>query len=214
MTGKFGTSPFDNAARLSDEDRTAAMNQLAQAVGEGRLTVAEFEDRSDDIMRAQTRGELVPVFRDIPLMRTQELKVYSQGDINRARDAGKKPKLATALVGSLALLFGAIAFFAGGEAADSVGMLLGGIGSLVLIPILWIMLYVAKVGPASWNTPSPRAIERQRRKEIQAATAEARAQQKAIESQMWAQRRQQAGELTGEAMDFAKRKFTQWNQHG
>ena len=49
-------------------------------------------------------------------------------------------------------------------------------------------------------------------REIQQATAAQRAEQKAIESQMWAQRRQQASELTGEAMNFAKKKFNQWNE--
>lgn len=210
MTANFGTSPYDPAVRLSDAERTAAMNQLAQAVGEGRLTIAEFEDRSDDVMQARTRGELVPVFAGIPVLPTQELKVYSQGDVARAREAAKKPRLATALVGSGALTFGAIAFFMGTSVGPNM-LALGGIGCIFLIPMLWIMLYVAKVGPDSWHAPSARQIERQRMREIQAATALQRAEQKELEAQMWAQRRRQAGELTGEAMDFARRKFGEWN---
>lgn len=200
----FGSSPYSPDSRLSDADRTDALNQLAQAVGEGRLTVSEFEDRSDDIMRAQTRGELVPVFRDIPVVRQTEIKAYTQGDIDRARQAGSKPKLATALVGTLGLSFATIALTAADMAIAAVGM-------IMLIPVLWILLYVAKVGPKSWHVPSTRQIERQAKREVRALTAVQRAEQKEIEAQMWAQRRQQAGEVAGEAMNLAKKKFNQWN---
>ncbi|WP_459589406.1 DUF1707 SHOCT-like domain-containing protein [Corynebacterium camporealensis] len=195
--------------RLSDAERNDAINDLARAVGEGRLSMDEFEERSDDIMRAQTKADLVPVFRDIPTQQTNEVKLYSQGDIERARQAGRKPRLTTALVGTLGLGFGGTAVLA---TATGVGMVLGGLALFTLIPILWIMLYVAKVGPDSWHTPSVRQIERAQQREIRALTAAQRAEQKAIEQQMWAERRQQAGEITGQALDMAKRKFDKWNQ--
>ncbi|WP_235923168.1 DUF1707 domain-containing protein [Corynebacterium lizhenjunii] len=209
VTNDYGASPFSNSLRLSDADRTDAMNQLARAVGEGRLSMAEFEERSDDIMRATTRRDLVPLFADIPAQSTTELKVYSQADVNRARAAGKKPRLATALTGTLALLFGAIAAIVAASSGAGIIAGLTGTGLLFCIPILWILLYVAKIGPDSWNVPSPRKIEKQRQREIAAATAYQRAEQKAIESQLWAQRRQQAGELTGEALKLAREKFSQ-----
>lgn len=195
--------------RLSDAERNDAINDLARAVGEGRLSMDEFEERSDDIMRAQTKADLVPVFRDIPTQQTNEVKLYSQGDIERARQAGRKPRLTTALVGTLGLGFGGTAVLA---TATGVGMVLGGLALFTLIPILWIMLYVAKVGPDSWHTPSVRQIERAQQREIRALTAAQRAEQKAIEQQMWAERRQQAGEITGQALDMAKKKFDKWNQ--
>ncbi|HJG42873.1 MAG TPA: DUF1707 domain-containing protein [Corynebacterium phoceense] len=195
--------------RLSDAERTDAMNQLARAVGEGRITMDEFEERSDDIMRAATRRDLVPLFSDIPARGTQELKVYSQGDLERARAAARKPRLATALIGTIGLNVAAISV---GVAGTGAGAAVGVVTLLALVPVLWILLYVAKVGPESWSTPSARQVERQRMREIQQATAAQRAEQKAIESQMWAQRRQQASELTGEAMNFAKKKFNQWNE--
>ena len=212
VTEYFGTSPYDPAVRLSDAERTAAMNQLAQAVGEGRLTIAEFEERSDDVMQAQTRGELVPVFAGIPAMGSQELKVYSQGDIDRARAASRKPRLATALVGSGVLTFSSIAFFMTADAGLGLLPALGGVASIFLIPMLWIMLYVAKVGPDSWHTPSPRAIERQRQKEIQAMTALQRAERKEIEAAMWADRRRQAAEVAADALELAKRKLNEINR--
>lgn len=195
--------------RLSDAERNDAINDLARAVGEGRLSMDEFGERSDDIMRAQTKADLVPVFRDIPTQQTNEVKLYSQGDIERARQAGRKPRLTTALVGTLGLGFGGTAVLA---TATGVGMVLGGLALFTLIPILWIMLYVAKVGPDSWHTPSVRQIERAQQREIRALTAAQRAEQKAIEQQMWAERRQQAGEITGQALDMAKKKFDKWNQ--
>lgn len=195
--------------RLSDAERTDAVNDLAQALGEGRLSLDEFEERTDAVMVASTRRELAEVFMDIPTKASTELKVYSQGEVARAFESTRKPRLATAMVGSLGLFFGAIASFA---ALSGVTAALTGTGLLFLIPALWILLYVAKVGPESWHRPSLRQIERQRRRELKAATAEERAQMRALEQAQWAERRRQAGEITGDAMNLAKRKLEQWNQ--
>lgn len=136
------------------------MNQLARAVGEGRITMDEFEQRSNDIMRAATRRDLVPLFADIPARGTQELKVYSQGDLERARAAARKPRLATALIGTIGLNVAAISVGVAGTGAG--GAAVGGVVTLLaLVPVLWILLYVAKVGPENWSTPSARQMERQ-----------------------------------------------------
>ncbi|MGV0367355.1 DUF1707 SHOCT-like domain-containing protein [Corynebacterium aurimucosum] len=201
------TNPF--SMRLSDAERTDAVNDLAQALGEGRLTMDEFEERTDAVMQATTRRELADVFMDIPTKTNSELKIYSQGEVARAYQSTRKPRLATALVGSLGLFFGSIASFA---ALSGVTAALTGTGLLFLIPALWIMLYVAKVGPESWHRPSPRQIERQRMRELKAAGAEERAQMRALEQAQWAERRRQASEITGDAMNLAKRKLEQWNQ--
>ena len=195
--------------RLSDAERTDAVNDLAQALGEGRLTMDEFEERTDAVMQSTTRRELADVFMDIPTKASSELKIYSQGEVARAYQSTRKPRLATALVGSLGLFFGSIASFA---ALSGVTAALTGTGLLFLIPALWIMLYVAKVGPESWHRPSPRQIERQRMRELKAAGAEERAQMRALEQAQWAERRRQASEITGDAMNLAKRKLEQWNQ--
>lgn len=195
--------------RLSDAERTDAVNDLAQALGEGRLTMDEFEERTDAVMQATTRRELADVFMDIPTKASSELKIYSQGEVARAYQSTRKPRLATALVGSLGLFFGSIASFA---ALSGVTAALTGTGLLFLIPALWIMLYVAKVGPESWHRPSPRQIERQRMRELKAAGAEERAQMRALEQAQWAERRRQASKITGDAMNLAKRKLEQWNQ--
>ena len=201
------TNPF--SMRLSDAERTDAVNDLAQALGEGRLSLDEFEERTDAVMQASTRRELADIFMDIPTKASTELKIYSQGEVTRAFEATRKPRLATAMVGSLGLFFGAIASF---TALSGVTAALTGTGLLFLIPALWILLYVAKVGPESSHRPSLRQIERQRRRELKAATAEERAQMRALEQAQWAERRRQASEITGDAMNLAKRKLEQWNQ--
>ena len=198
--------------RLSDTERNEAMNDLARAVGEGRLSIEEFEQRSDDVMRANTRGELLPIFSDIPAAPSTEVKVYSREEVQRAYESSRKPRVATALVGTLGLSFGGFALVGSGLAAGVPALFVGGASLFFLIPILWILLYVAKVGPQSWHQPSPRKLERQKQREMLAATAHERAQQKAIESQQWAERKQQASELTNEAMKLARQKLEQWNK--
>ncbi|WP_371440983.1 DUF1707 domain-containing protein [Corynebacterium sp. HMSC05E07] len=201
------TNPF--SMRLSDAERTDAVNDLAQALGEGRLSLDEFEERTDAVMQASTRRELADIFMDIPTKASTELKIYSQGEMERAYQATKKPRLATAMVGSLGLIFGSIVSF---NALTGLTAAMTGTGLLFLIPALWIMLYVAKVGPESWYRPSPRQVERQRMRELKAAGALERAQMRALEQAKWEERRRQAGEITGDAMNLAKRKLEEWNQ--
>lgn len=52
--------------RLSDAERDEAVGRLAQANVEGRLTTEEFGERSAAARRAVTRGDLVPLFADLP----------------------------------------------------------------------------------------------------------------------------------------------------
>ncbi|MDU0478147.1 DUF1707 domain-containing protein [Staphylococcus chromogenes] len=52
--------------RLSDAERSRALDALGTHFAEGRLNVAEFEERSGKAAAATTRGELTPLFRDLP----------------------------------------------------------------------------------------------------------------------------------------------------
>ena len=40
---------------------------------------------------------------------------------------------------------------------------------LFLVPVVWILLYVMKVGPAEWHVPSARAVDKQRIRELRTA---------------------------------------------
>jgi hypothetical protein len=59
--------PSTSALRLSNSDRDAAVAALAQAQAEGRITADEFGERSAAAQRAVTRGDLAPLFADLPM---------------------------------------------------------------------------------------------------------------------------------------------------
>jgi hypothetical protein len=52
--------------RASDADREKVADVLRDALAEGRLDMAEFEERLDATYRARTYGELAPITRDLP----------------------------------------------------------------------------------------------------------------------------------------------------
>ncbi len=53
--------------RASDADRERVAKILHDAMAEGRLTVAELDDRLRTVYAAKTFGELVPVTSDLPV---------------------------------------------------------------------------------------------------------------------------------------------------
>jgi hypothetical protein len=53
--------------RISDADREAAVDLLGEQYAVGRLTKDEFDERSDAVWSARTRGDLAPVFADLPV---------------------------------------------------------------------------------------------------------------------------------------------------
>ncbi|ERJ44510.1 hypothetical protein N579_07665 [Corynebacterium pseudodiphtheriticum 090104] len=215
------STPFnqsDASMRLSDADRDQAMNALGHALAEGRLQIDEFDDRCAAVAQAQYQRDLDQVFVDIPF--TQQStggaveKYYSESQIQRAREAAKKPRLGTSILTSLAGMiafpgFVALAFEAG---STGTAVLFGGLAMLsaFVVPAIWIALYVMQIGPDSWHRPSPAQLERQRRKEIRAAEAGRRAEQKELTRQQWAERRAQAAELSGDAMNMAREQLNKW----
>lgn len=52
--------------RLSDAERDEAVGHLADARTVGRLTEAEYQERASAARRASTRGDLMPLFADLP----------------------------------------------------------------------------------------------------------------------------------------------------
>ncbi|MET9143268.1 DUF1707 domain-containing protein [Streptomyces sp. NPDC004042] len=53
--------------RASDADRERVAEALRDALAEGRLDMAEFEERLDATYKARTYGELAPITRDLPV---------------------------------------------------------------------------------------------------------------------------------------------------
>lgn len=65
--------------RVSDAERNRVVEQLNQAVGEGRLTLAEFEDRIGEVLAARTHADLVPFTADLPeIVAPQVLELRSR----------------------------------------------------------------------------------------------------------------------------------------
>jgi Domain of unknown function (DUF1707)/Cell wall-active antibiotics response 4TMS YvqF len=60
--GSLPVSPM----RASDADRDQAIESLATASAEGRLTLEEYSDRSGAALAARTQGELAVLTADIP----------------------------------------------------------------------------------------------------------------------------------------------------
>jgi hypothetical protein len=52
--------------RMSDDDRERVAERLRVALGEGRLTLEEFEQRLSAVLAARTFGEVSPYVADIP----------------------------------------------------------------------------------------------------------------------------------------------------
>ncbi|MGX7671925.1 DUF1707 SHOCT-like domain-containing protein [Plantactinospora sp. DSM 117369] len=58
--------PSKRAVRISDAEREAVIARLSAAVAEGRLTLPEFEERVDGVLRARTDGDVEPFVADLP----------------------------------------------------------------------------------------------------------------------------------------------------
>jgi hypothetical protein len=52
--------------RVSDAERQAVVRRLELALHDGRLTIAEFDERSKAAYAARTRGELDDLTDDLP----------------------------------------------------------------------------------------------------------------------------------------------------
>ena len=52
--------------RASDAERELTVERLRRAVGNGRLSIDEFDERAAAAYAARTRGELADLTRDLP----------------------------------------------------------------------------------------------------------------------------------------------------
>jgi hypothetical protein len=59
--------PSNRELRLSNADRDRVVGWLNAAVGEGRLTLAEFSERVDAVLRAKTYRDVEPYLADLPV---------------------------------------------------------------------------------------------------------------------------------------------------
>jgi hypothetical protein len=59
----------DPDIRASDVDRQRAVDQLRHHLGDGRLSIDEFEERAAQAYAARTVADLSPVLADLPVVR-------------------------------------------------------------------------------------------------------------------------------------------------
>ena len=187
--------------RLSDAERNAAMSTLGRAFGEGRLSVDEYDERCQAITRAEFRRDLDPLFVDIPQFQgvSQDVdKLYSAQEIEAAFREGRKIRFGIMGLSTVGVTVGTVLI-----GTPMAGLL------WFLLPALWLLLYVMKVGPKSWYVPSARAVDRQRIKELRTAerlrAAELRLAEQDKLAALRAERRAQTAELTNNAMNFVNK---------
>ena len=65
-TGTIGPMESTGDVRASDGERDLVVGRLERAVGQGRLSIDEFEHRITAAYAATTRGELAALMRDLP----------------------------------------------------------------------------------------------------------------------------------------------------
>jgi hypothetical protein len=53
---------------VSDKERHAVVDELRVHFGEGRIDLAEFEERTNAALVARVQGDLVPLLDDLPLL--------------------------------------------------------------------------------------------------------------------------------------------------
>ena len=58
--------PGERELLMSDADRERVLARLQSAVGEGRLTLDEFQERVDGVLRARRFGEVEPYLAGLP----------------------------------------------------------------------------------------------------------------------------------------------------
>jgi hypothetical protein len=95
----MNTQPsWDQHLRLSDAERDQAAAALGEHYAQGRLTTEEHSERLDRIWAARTRGELPPVFRDLPGAAPPRPRVVAGAPARRRRRGVPTPLLVLLVV--------------------------------------------------------------------------------------------------------------------
>lgn len=170
------------------------MSQLGRAMAEGRLSIDEYDNRCRKVVAAELRSDLDGLFFDLPQTFAQRPgaeieQVYNASEVEAAYRSGARPKAGLLGLTTIGTIVASAVLV---PVIGDLSLLL-----LFLIPVMAILLYVMKVGPASWHTPSKRTLERNRLRELRTA-------ERLRSAELRVQRKERQHELTSEAMSMAK----------
>lgn len=90
--------------RAGDHEREKTANDLGQALAQGYLTMAEYEDRLHTAFGAQTTGELRQLLTDLPVAQLRRNDPRRRAAQHRAARLSVRLHLAAYLAGSLLML--------------------------------------------------------------------------------------------------------------
>ena len=199
-------NPRNRDYRIGDAERQKAMDDLGKHFTAGRLDITEYDNRLTNVAEAIMWSDLIPIFSDLPAITDTNTSAaiphatgipeedkFSRSEIEESYRSGRRIKL-----GVMILMFMA--------AVSSTIILqdkLVAFTTMMTFLATFVLLYVMKLGPKSWHQPSPRALARQRRRQI-AQAMQVQAMQLAHAQQM-AERRllwqQQQAEITNAALE-------------
>ena len=194
--------------RIGDAERQKAMDDLGKHFTAGRLDITEYDNRLTNVTEATMWSDLIPIFSDLPAITDtntsaamphaagipEEAK-FSRSEIEENYRSGRRIKLGIMI----------LTFMAAVSATFVLQDKLVAFTMMMTFLAMFVLLYVMKLGPKSWHQPSPRALARQRRRQIaQAQAMQVQAMQLAHAQQM-AERRllwqQQQAEITNAALE-------------
>ncbi|MFD0199556.1 MULTISPECIES: DUF1707 SHOCT-like domain-containing protein [Saccharothrix] len=90
--------------RIGDAEREHALGLLGTHLGEGRLSVDEYGDRSARVATAKTRGDLYALFSDLPAPRPTFPRVEPPVPDRARRGAPVEFRVSTAAVTAVAII--------------------------------------------------------------------------------------------------------------
>lgn len=199
-------NPGNQDYRIGDAERQKAMDDLGKHFTAGRLDITEYDNRLTNVAEATMRSDLIPIFSDLPAITDANTPVaiphaagipdevtFTSSEIEENYRSGKRIRLGITLLAFLPFL-----------ATFHLETIISGITFIAFLAI-FIMLYILKLGPKSWHQPSPRALARQRRRQIaQAQAMQVQAMELANAQQMAQQRllrQQRQAEITNAALE-------------
>jgi hypothetical protein len=144
MDAAASSQPAPGDLRVSDADRDRALAALSEHYQAGRLTLEEFEERSEQTLKSKTERELTGLFTDLPT--TTQVVAPRAGQAVAVPEAGPRRPVARviATAAGIAALVIVVSVLARTGLAVHVGGPHRAFG--LPIPLLVILFIVLRIG--------------------------------------------------------------------